>query len=199
MRQEDLKKKFVRHNRQIFRLFENTGFFETLGHSAKISRREEFYMLLLAPLVEVAWADGRVTSRESDAILQTADSYGLTESEDLYCLLMETMITRPSPKTTARAWHQLQQLLVRLPGSEFDFFAESLLVQAQFVAEQSSNNLIGFLRGDGICRDEETVLQKIGEELNKARVVRAERAGFYGFLMKNKMAAANFIELSPAG
>jgi uncharacterized membrane protein YebE (DUF533 family) len=175
VRQTDRKKNFARHNRRIFQLFENENIFEMSGSTRNAVDRKEALMLLLAPLVEVAWADGRVTARESDAILQAADSYGLTVHEDSYCSLMATMISRPSPKMTARSWHRFQQLIMKLPAGELETLSESLFEQAYFIAEQSSNNLIGFLRGDGICRDEDTVLQKISEELKKARLARAER------------------------
>jgi tellurite resistance protein len=172
LRRTDLKRNFASHNELVFRLFEESGFSESDKAAGSGGKQEELYLLLLTPLVEVAWADGRVTARESDAILQTADCYGVTAHEDLYCTLMETMISRPSPKTAARGWHRLHRLFTKLSPDELDILGESLLSQAHFVAEQSSNNLIGFLRGDGICRDEETILQKIGEELNKARRAR---------------------------
>lgn len=173
-RQTDLRKNFARYNELVYRLFENTKIFDRIDLQTKIGSKDEVYLLLLTPLIEIAWADGRVTSRESDAVLLVADSYGLTDFEDAYCSLMETMISRPSPKMTARSWHRLHQLMVNISEREFEILGESIQVQAQYVAEQSSNSLIGFLRGDGVCRDEETVLQKIGEELKKVRLLRAE-------------------------
>ncbi len=176
LRQSDLKKNFLRQNKQVYSLFNRTNLLERLDHPVKFGQTEDVCLLLLSPLVEVAWADGRVTSRESDAVLQAADGYGLTAFEDLYCSLMETMISRPSPKARARDRFRLHQLLVALPSDGFETIAGSLLVQARYVAEQSSNNLIGFLRGDGICRDEESVLQQIGEELKKAEIERRAKA-----------------------
>lgn len=176
LRQSDLKKSFLRQNKQVHSLFVQTNLLERLDHPIKLGQTEDVCLLLLSPLVEVAWADGRVTSRESDAILQAADGYGLTGFEDLYCSLMETMISRPSPKARARDRFRLHQLLVAVPANEFETIAGSLLVQARYVAEQSSNNLIGFLRGDGICRDEESVLQQIAEELKKVEIERGARA-----------------------
>lgn len=129
------------------------------------SQDENVRRLLMAPLIEVAWADGRVTARESDVLLEIAEEYGLTGFEDSYCEVLDSLITRVTATESTRNWFKLGRILAKLPPAIYEKVADALTAQARFVAEQGSNNLIAIVRGDAVGRDEEAVLRRLATEL----------------------------------
>src|SRR5438105_1472934 len=54
------------------------------------------HAILLAPLVQVAWADGSVSEPERRVVLQTAVSRGVEEGSPAYEKLLSWMKDRPS-------------------------------------------------------------------------------------------------------
>jgi hypothetical protein len=172
--QIDLKTEFTRRNKQLAALFDQPGLLERRDLPAELRDRKFVFLLLIAPLTEVAWANGRVTNREMDAIMQVADAYRIIEDESAFCELMGSLLTRPSLKSVARVWKNLQTLMSSMTDEECEILNSTLLLQTQFVALQSSNNLMSLLRGERICRDEEIVLQRFAAELKKARPERRE-------------------------
>jgi len=172
--QTNFKKAFVQHTEQIYEVFRDSLAVKTFITTEK--RDEDFFLCLIEPVVEIAWADGRVTTREMDALIQIADSYALVDCEETYCRLMSSLISRPSPKESARARNRFNKLLDILSAEELKILSEAILIQAQFVAERSSNNLIDFLRGNTICTDEISVLEKIKGALEKAEMDKREGA-----------------------
>jgi hypothetical protein len=125
-------------------------------------------LLLLSPLVEIAWADGRVTRGESNAIFEVAEGYGLFQDDAQYCELLENLTSRPAPQTVGQMWQDFNRLFEYLPETEREDIAFCLKVQARFVAEQSSDNLVSFLRGERICRNEQEALQIVEQQLENA-------------------------------
>ena len=121
--------------------------------------------LLLFPLIEIAWADGRVKRSESNAILQVAEAYGLVKDEAGYSEIIEKLISRPVPQAVVQMWQDYQSFFERLPEFERQNIVFCLAVQAQFVAEQSSDNLVGFLRGERVCQDEKEALRIFARQL----------------------------------
>lgn len=125
-------------------------------------------LLLLMPLVEVAWADGRVTRREMEAIVQTADAYGLIEDPEGYRELIGRLLTRPAPSVVGRQWQNFRRLFEALPEAEREAVRFGLLFQARFVAEQSADSLIAFLSGERVGRDEQEALRAVAEQMENA-------------------------------
>jgi hypothetical protein len=130
--------------------------------------RRRLRLLLLSPLIEIAWADGRVTRRESDAILQVAAAYGLIEDDAGYCELVERLTSRPMPPAVGRMWQEFHRLFENLSEPDRQNIAFCLDVQARFVAEQSSDNLMAFLRGERVSDSEREALAIVTEQLNNA-------------------------------
>lgn len=162
------KKSFARQTERLQKILRSTG--ETnFGRSSAQTGFYEPSLLLLLPLVETAWADGRVTRRETEAILRAADSYGLVENEAGYRELMERLLSRPAPAAAGRMWQDFRYFLESLPERARKTVTFGLLAQARFVAEQSSDNVIGFLRGERICRQEMEALQAVAAQLKKAK------------------------------
>lgn len=174
-RQMDMKRAFELQNERLAEMLDESWIFNSEELPADIRRREHLFLLLLAPLVEIAWADGRVTSRETEAILQAADAYGLVENEAAYCELMGTLLTRPAPSANDCVWERLRSVMRAFPPRERETFDFSLILQAEYVAGQSSNSLINFVRGERICPDERAVLEKIRAELKAVPAPKSTR------------------------
>ena len=58
--------------------------------------RETVALLHLVPLIQVAWADGDVTLRERELILELAGSRGIAEDSNAYQQLVGWLTERPS-------------------------------------------------------------------------------------------------------
>jgi hypothetical protein len=110
--------------------------------------------LTLIPLVEVAWADGRMEENERRAVLAGAESYGLRSDSPSHGLLRVWLEHRPAPDLL-EAWREFigavaPQLSVesrlRLKGH--------ILPRARAVAE-SAGGLLGLAT---ISREEEAML-----------------------------------------
>lgn len=168
-RQITLKDSFAIQTEQLRKVFESvkwTDFEEPTTNRRALRRR--FSLLLLAPLVEIAWADGRVSRRESDLILQVAGSYGLIKDDACYCELLEKMTSRPAPQAVGRMWQDLREFYEKLSAFDRQTVSYCLSVQAQFVAEQSSDNLMAFLRGERVSRNEREALEIVAGQIKNA-------------------------------
>ena len=127
-------------------------------------------LLLLAPLIEIAWADGRVTRRESDVILEVAAKYGLADNRTEYSELLAKLTARPMPQIVGRMWQDFYSFFEGLSEPEREEVMFCVRVQAQFVAEQSSNNLLAFLRGERVSQTEREHLNIIFEQMENAHI-----------------------------
>lgn len=134
------------------------------------AERREVSLLLLFPLIEIAWANGRVASREMDAIVQAAEAYGLVREEDGFRDLIERMLSRPSPSAVGRMWQDLRNLLERLTDDDREAVVFALLLQTRFIAERSSDNFVAFLLGERICKDELEALRIVAAQLEEAKL-----------------------------
>jgi hypothetical protein len=104
-RQISLKESFAIQTerlRETFDSAEESDFDGLFADRSELSRR--LRLLLLSPLVEIAWADGRVTRGESNAIFEVAETYGLFQDDAQYCALLENLTSRPAPQTVGRMW-----------------------------------------------------------------------------------------------
>src|SRR5436190_4672740 len=72
--------------------------------------------LSLAPLVEVAWADGAISPRERDAILAAAEEQGVTPGSPGRSLLESWLDTRPQASLFA-AWGEYASVLASKLGA----------------------------------------------------------------------------------
>ena len=165
----NLKKSFERQTKRIKSIIvepnKNNGDGTADGKS-EIHRKP---LLLLLPLVEIAWVDGRVSRREMDAIVHAAAAYGLVDDANDYRELAERLISRPAPSVVGRMWQDFRYFLENLTMRERQIVTFALLVQAQFVAEQSSDSVIAFLRGERVSREEREALRVVAGQLEKAK------------------------------
>jgi uncharacterized membrane protein YebE (DUF533 family) len=114
--------------------------------------------LALVPLIEVAWADGRLDAKERSALLAAAEHAGLSKDSASYQWLEEWCRERPSPQVLA-AWKAYVAALSRtLTVQATHALKQDLLGRARVVAEAAG----GFLGlGKRISRAEQAVLTEL--------------------------------------
>jgi len=111
--------------------------------------------LSLVPLVEVAWADGRLDRREKDAVLEAARDAGIDQRHPCYDLLASWLVHRPEPRML-EAWSAYMEGLGSQLGPEgMAQLRERLMRRARGVAE-AAGRLLGL--GNPVSPEEEKVL-----------------------------------------
>lgn len=167
-RHKELKKTFVAQTAQLGSVLGKTAKFRKDLRSEH-NLPESAALLVLMPLIEIAWADGRVTHREMDAITQAAETYHLVDDAAGYRELIERLLSRPIPNEVGRMWQDFHYFMKNLSLLDRETVTSALLAQAQFVAEQSTESVICFLRGERVCRDEQEALRVVALQLEKAK------------------------------
>lgn len=167
-RQTEAKKTFAAQIDCLANRMKTLSFDENAELPFHLANHKKRMLLLLVPLIETGWADGRITQRESEAILQAAEAYGLTECEASYVEIITRLTTRSTPREIEEFWRRLGQLFLCLSREDRQILKRALQAQAEFVAERSSNDFVSFLQGVGICSNERETLRQIEAELEKA-------------------------------
>ncbi len=128
--------------------------------------------ILLAPLVQVAWADGHVTDAERRAIVDLAASRGLVDGMPAHDKLLEWLRQRPSDALFEAALEVMRVGFAMLPADERDQRICDLVAACRRVAEASGTTLARMLGiHDGVTRDESVVLDEICRKLRASRPV----------------------------
>jgi hypothetical protein len=118
--------------------------------------------ILLAPLVQVAWAEGRVTEAERTIVLELAASRGVTPGMPAHDKLLEWLRQRPSDALFETAMEVMRAGFSVLPAPERDERIKSLVASCRRIAEASGGGLARLLGiGDSISGDESLVLDAI--------------------------------------
>jgi hypothetical protein len=166
---------FAKHNQQLLRQFRETtaakAKHEALAAASGITdaavleqlaavdlSSETVAALSLVPLVEVAWADGRLDDKERSALLAAAEHAGFSKDSASYLVLEEWFRERPSPKLLA-AWKAYVAALSRtLDVQATQALKQDVLGRARQVAEAAG----GFLGlGKRISSAEQAVLTEL--------------------------------------
>lgn len=168
IRQKDIKMMFSIHNHILADVMRNPVF--SLPEIRQyLKGYEDRCLIMLAPLVEIAWADGSLRTREMNAIFKVAETYGLDKYEEAYAELIDSMISKATPYQVEMLWNRFHELLECLTEDDYEAVKNSLMMQAHYVAEHCSNDSINYLRGDCISPNEEEILLKIRDEISKAK------------------------------
>ena len=156
-RQATLRRTFAKQTEKI-------GSLTAVVRPHTLSRQS---ILLVFPLIEVAWADGRVSRREMEAIMHAAEAYRLVDDLHGYRTTVEWLLSRQPRSRAEGLWGELRLFLGNLDVQKRSIVISSMLSQARFVAEQSSESLIPFLRGEAIGSDEREAIRMMVEHLEK--------------------------------
>jgi hypothetical protein len=120
---------------------------------------------LLAPLVQVAWAEGKVGKQEQSLVLRLAQRRGVEEDSPAYHQLAEWLRVRPPDNFFDTALEAMKVGFAVLPAGERAERIKEVVHACQEVAEASGGlgRLMGL--GDGVSRTEASMLDQITQTL----------------------------------
>ncbi len=121
--------------------------------------------LMLTPLIEMAWIDGRVGRAEQNAILKAAEIYGLLENDIDFLEIMDRLTTRPTSAEIEGWWDDIYTLLAFLPLSNTISASSLLLEQTRYVARLGQKRVYGLWRGYDIGDDERSKIEETEERI----------------------------------
>jgi hypothetical protein len=110
--------------------------------------------MTLVPVVEVAWADGKMDDAEHQAILKAAEKQGIARGTPSFALLDDWLVNRPPPRLLS-AWRDYVGALCEemLPEERRQLKSE-VLARARAVAKAAG----GFLGlGSKVSAEEEQI------------------------------------------
>jgi hypothetical protein len=122
--------------------------------------------ILLAPLVQVAWAEGSVSPRERELVLELAASRGVEPGSGAHAQLSAWLERRPSDALFETALEVMKAGLAVLPDAEREEHVRQIVDACKRVAEATGGGLAKLLgMNSGIVRQEAAVLDAIGANL----------------------------------
>jgi hypothetical protein len=120
---------------------------------------------LLAPLVQLAWAEGKVTDRERETVLRIAGERGIEKDSPAHAQLLEWLRARPADELFDTAVEAIKVGLSILPPEERAERVRRIVEACHRVAE-TSGGLSRLLRlGRGVSSEEESLLDTITARL----------------------------------
>lgn len=142
-----------------------------LRHIADLGlTRDTGAAVLLAPLVQVAWAEGQVSDAERQMVLSLATSRGMLPGSPAYGQLETWLKVRPSDDLFATALEAMKDGLAVLPAAERDERIKGIVEAAHRVAEAAGGGLLKRLGlADGVSHDEAVVLDAINQKLRAGK------------------------------
>jgi len=121
-------------------------------------RPEIVATLALVPLVEVAWADGKVDEEEKTAVLEAAAESFVSKDSPDFDLLRQWMEHKPNQKLLEAWKHYIKGLCGQLTQHQRNALKKDLIGHARQVAE-ATGGLLGF--GNKISKAEQEMLNKL--------------------------------------
>ena len=112
----------------------------------------------LVPLVEVAWADGKIDDRERQAVLSGARANGIEPGSPSYELLETWLRHRPDGRLLEGWGEYIVELCAKLAVKEKAALKREVLGRARKVAE-AAGGILGF--GKRVSAEEEVVLDHL--------------------------------------
>jgi hypothetical protein len=124
---------------------------------------------LLAPLVQVAWAEGEVTEREHNTVLRLAGTRGVEERSPAHAQLLKWLRERPPDALFDTATEVIKVGLSVLPPSEREERIKRIVQACHEVAEASGGLARVLGLGSGVSGEEESLLDTITTTLRGHR------------------------------
>jgi hypothetical protein len=121
--------------------------------------------LLLAPLVQVAWAEGKVTDKERETVRRLAASRGVEKDSPSGVQLLEWLEKRPSDSLFATAIEVIKAGLSHLTPQEREERIEAIAQACREVSEASGGLAKALGVGSGVSSEERSVLDIVATAL----------------------------------
>jgi hypothetical protein len=131
--------------------------------------RQTASAILLAPLVQLAWVDGRVTDAERKVVVELAESRGVTPGTPPHDTLLRWLKERPSDALFETATEVMRVGFAALPPTEREEHITSLVEACRRVAEASGSGLARLLGWGDVSGDESVMLDAIAAKLHGDR------------------------------
>ena len=120
---------------------------------------------LLAPLVQIAWAEGKVTDRERETVLRIATERGVQEGSPAHAQLVAWLVKRPPDALFDTAIEAIKTGLAVLPPAERDERIGHFAKACHQVAEASGGLWRVLKLSSGVSAEEHTILDHIRSSL----------------------------------
>jgi hypothetical protein len=121
-------------------------------------RPEIVATLALIPLIEVAWADGKIDEKEKAAVLEAAKESFISKNSPDFDLLKQWMEHKPDKKLLDAWKHYIKGICHELTQHQKGALKKDLIGHARQVA-QSAGGILGF--GNKISKAEQEMLTKL--------------------------------------
>jgi tellurite resistance protein len=118
----------------------------------------------LVPLVEVAWADGKLEAKEREALLAVAKDFGVDPRHPSYELLAGWLEHRPRPQMAELWGDYVRAIVSRLDEAERVTMRDRTLARARGIAE-AAGGILGL--GKKISPEEEVVLSSLARAYDR--------------------------------
>lgn len=120
-------------------------------------------LLPLIPVLQVAWAEGGVSTAERDMIVNIARARDIAPGTEADRQLQQWLDSRPPVETFQKARRLIGAMLDTPVGTDMQVSADDLLKQCEQIA-QASGGLFGF---GSVSPQEKTAIQQITAQLKK--------------------------------
>ncbi len=127
--------------------------------------RETAPLVYLAPLAQVAWADGRVGASERQSIRDAARARGVAEGGPADKMLAGWLDVRPAEAFFEKALRVVGAMLRALPAGQWESQKRDLISAGARVAE-AAGGVLGF--GNKVSKEEQEVVARITAELERS-------------------------------
>jgi hypothetical protein len=114
--------------------------------------------LAAIPLIEIAWADGKVDEKERATVLAAIAKIGIGPDSTEYKLLHQWLNHQPDAKLLSAWVHYIEGVCHEMTPDEKLQFKEEILKHARLVAE-ASGGIFGL--GRKISKKEQTILDQL--------------------------------------
>ncbi len=119
--------------------------------------------LYLLPLVDVAWADGRVQKEEQKQILSALEKHGVESTSKAYQIVTRWIERGPSDESFMQARSLLEPIVAELKKSGKD--VSSWILEASEKVASVTNNLFG-LGSKMISKEERSYLETLAKKFS---------------------------------
>lgn len=121
--------------------------------------------LVLAPLVQVAWAEGKVTDKERETVLRLAARRGVEKGSPAEAQLLGWLDRRPDDAVFQAAIEVIKAGLSHLPSNEREERIATLVQACREVSEASGGIAKALGVGSGVSTEEQSVLDVVSGAL----------------------------------